>query len=151
MARFEAEVTLQCTAQAIFDFLVDPENVVKISPPEIDLEFFHVPRPLDVGSQVEFRIRQYGIVQHCIHEITELQAPHRLTERQVQGPFKYFVHEHHIHPDGNDGTTMRDRIEFEPPRGLVGLWLNEAKIRKTLASGFAHRHRELKRHLEPTE
>ena len=44
--------------------------------------------------------------------------------------------------------AMHDLIEYEPPGGMMGLILNEARIRSQLEEGFAHRQDELKYLLE---
>ena len=48
-----------------------------------------------------------------------------------------------------DGTVLvTDRIEFEPPGGLLGMMLTADRLSSTLNKGLLHRHNALKRCLE---
>ncbi len=147
MAEFEASVTLFCPHEAVFDFLIRPANVARISLPEMGVRLLDVPELLELGSRVEFEVTGYGPIQRLIHEITEFDHPNQFTETQLQGPLKSFVHQHIVESDG-DRVLVIDRIEFEPPGGLVGFLVTEERILQSLTRGFDHRHRELKKLLE---
>lgn len=148
LASFETSLLLNCTAETVFDFLVRPANVLKISPPEMQVSFFQPPEVLELGSRIEFEVRGYGQAQQMIHEITQIEVPTGFTEQQVKGPMKHWIHEHVFESAGDGGITVIDRIEFEPPGGLLGFLLTESRIVGSLQSGFAHRHRQLKQLLE---
>ena len=45
------------------------------------------------------------------------------------------------------GVRVTDRITFAPPGGMLGLLVNERKIRESLEEGFGHRHHELEKRL----
>ncbi len=148
MAAFEASVTLNCALEDTFDFLLQPENIKLISPPEMDLVFVDAPKILELGSVLKFKVQSYGMVQEIAHEITALSRPESFVEKQVKGPLKHWVHEHILEVDESGIVTVIDRIEFEPPRGLAGLLVTESKILDALDDGFAHRHGQLKKLLE---
>ncbi len=146
MATFETKITLPATLEHLFDFLVRPDNIRQISPPEMGLAFVDPPEVLALGSHVQFKVQMFGQVKQITHEITELDRPGRFVETQVQGPLKTWVHEHVFESHNDSGVTVIDRIEFEPPGGLVGLLVSESSIRESLEDGFYHRHAELKKH-----
>ncbi len=144
MAEFERSVVVSGPLDEVFDFLLRPQNVVRISPPEMGLNFVSAPEVVELGSLMEFKVLARGHVQHITHEITILDRPTRFVEKQVQGPFKQWVHEHAFEPTG-DGVTIIDRISFQPPGGLIGLLVNEKTILDSLDDGFAHRHEQLQK------
>jgi len=148
MANFEASVTLSCTQEAVFEFLVRPVNIAAISSPQMGLNFINAPERLELGSRLEFQFKEFGLVQHVLHEITEFDPPHRYLERQVTGPLQHWVHEHLVETNGAGRVVVTERIEFEPPPGLAGFVVTAGKILQSLKTGFEHRHQELKRLLE---
>lgn len=147
MASFEAAVSLTSEQDpcAVFDFLLRPVNVVRITSPDMGLSLLDAPEVLEHGSRVEFQVQAYGQVQRFVHEIIELDRPRRFTEQQVTGPMRNWVHEHLVEVDKTGGVAVIDRIVFEPPGGLLGLMVTEKRILSSLKAGFDHRHRELKK------
>lgn len=145
MAQFEARVALRCSPEDVFDFLLRPENLAKISHPDMGLAFIDPPEQIETGSRLAFKIQGYGIVQQMEHEIVTVERPTRFVESQVQGPLKKWLHEHIFEQTDPGVTTVIDRIEYLPPGGLVGFVVTESKIRDSLEEGFDHRHMELER------
>lgn len=148
MASFETVLTLNCAGEMVFDFLIQPANVLKILPPEAGVNYLDVPERLELGSRLEFELTGIGPVQRVIHEVIEFRHPQRFTEKQVKGPLKRFEHQHIVESADNGKIRIIDRIEFEPPGGLAGFLITETRILDSLEEGFDHRHRELKRILE---
>ena len=147
MPRFESNVTIERSAEAVFAFLIRPENLAKISPPESQLTFVEAPEQITLGTRLAFELGGFGPLQKVVHEISVFEPPNRFVERLVSGPLPVFVHEHVVEAQG-EGSVVIDRIDFEPPGGFIGLLVNEAKILESLKAAFAHRHRSLKEHLE---
>ena len=148
MSTFQTETILDCTPEAAFRFLIRPENIQKVTDPSLGLAFTNAPEQWSQGSRIEFQIRGIGPAQNAVHEIVEFEEPHRFVERQIEGPFKLWVHEHRFEPHNGTGVCIIDRVEFSPPGGLLGLLVTENRIEEMLEAGFEHRWRELKRHLE---
>ncbi|HUE15589.1 MAG TPA: hypothetical protein VMR25_15590, partial [Planctomycetaceae bacterium] len=71
-------------------------------------------------------------------------------ESQVKGPLGRYVHGHVLAAEEDGAVRVTDRIEFEPPGGLLGFLLTAERLRTSLQDGMTHRHRELKRLLEDT-
>ena len=148
MAIFEADVIVSCSCETAFDFLVQPDNILKILPPESGVNYIKVPQRFELGSLVEFEVTGHGPVQRIVHEIVEFDQPNRFTERQIKGPLKSFEHWHVLEESGNGEIRVTDRVEFAPPGGLASFIVTESRILETLQRGFEYRHRELKRILE---
>ena len=144
MASFEASVQLTTTADEIFEFLIDTENILKISPPDTGLAFTNKPDKLFQGAILDFQIQAFGQVQEGSHEIIEFNSPEFYIEKQITGPLKSFLHEHRIVVDADNQVTVIDRLEFEPPGGLLGFLITESKLLDLFDEGFFHRHNALK-------
>ena len=147
MPVFEASVALSCARDLVFEFLVRPANLTQILPPDSGMRFISVPERMELGSRIEFQLEGFGPVQRILHEVTEFDEPRRFVETQVKGPLPSWRHEHLLESDGPAALVI-DRVEFEPPGGLLGFIVTEEKIAEMLQAGFAHRHAALKRLLE---
>jgi ligand-binding SRPBCC domain-containing protein len=148
MSRFELSLDLNCSPEVVFDFLLRPVNIALITPESMGLTFVDPPDVLQMGSRLEFHVTVHGSKQTLIHEIISLDEPSQFTEQQVQGPFGQFVHEHVVEPIDKGTVRLVDRVEFKPPKGLLGFILTEKRIRSSLKEGFVHRHRELEQLLQ---
>ena len=144
MAVFEASVELACSPEAAFEFLAQPENIRGITPSSVMLIFDAAPKRLSLGARMEFRVQAYGVVRSAVHEVTAWDEPRRFVERQIEGPTGSWEHEHLFQPTSH-GVRVTDRITFTPPGGMLGLLINERKLREALEDGFGHRHHELEK------
>ena len=148
MPQFETSLTLPRPPEDLFDFLARPANIVKISPQGIGLTFLSAPEIVEAGSRIEFKVQGWGQVQQMIHEIIAFDRPHQFIEKQVKGPFKHWIHEHHFATNADGHTVVTDQIEFEPPGGLIGLLITKTKILDHLEDAFYHRHAQLRKLLD---
>lgn len=144
MAVFEASVELACSPVEAFEFLAQPENIQLITPSEMMLVFDAAPLRLSLGARMEFRVQAYGVVRSSVHDVTVWEQPRKFIERQIEGPMGAWEHEHHFE-ETPSGVLVTDRIHFIPPGGMLGLLINERKIREALEEGFGHRHYELEK------
>ena len=60
----------------------------------------------------------------------------------MKGPLKSFRHEHLFETTPN-GTLVSDRVEFQPPGGMLGFLVTEDRIRQGLQHGLKFRYEEL--------
>lgn len=144
MALFEASVDLACSPEAAFEFLAQPANLRLITPSSMMLVFDAAPMRLSMGARMEFRVQTHGVVRSAVHEVTVWEEPRRFVERQLEGPTGSWEHEHLFEPISR-GVRVTDRITFAPPGGVLGLIVNERKMREALEDGFEHRHLELEK------
>lgn len=151
MALFETSVELDATPQEVYDFLARPSNVERITPGSLGLKFVDPPEVITLGLILNSRSQGWGQILHSQHEICELEPPAKITERQVKGPFQAWRHEHLIEALPTGVTLLADRIEFEPPGGLLGFLVTANKILDQLEEAYDHRHRMLKRYLSGAE
>ncbi len=147
MARFEEQFTIARPRAEVFDFLIQPLNVEEISSPDLGLAIINAPERLLPGARIEFMIQGFGPWQTAAHEITEFQPPQRYVERQVKGVMKSWIHEHLFEEDG-EKTIVIDRVEFQPPAGLIGKLATEERILRSLVESISYRNEALRTMLE---
>ncbi|HXY33074.1 MAG TPA: SRPBCC family protein [Planctomycetaceae bacterium] len=148
MPFLEASVSITCPVDRAFDFLTSTANLLHLVPEDLRLSVVNAPPQLTLGSRMEVQILAFGPPQNVTYEITEFSRPERFTETQVKGLLPRYVHEHVLLRQSNGNVLVTDRIEFEPPGGLMGFMLTADRLRTSLDRGLSHRHSALKRLLE---
>jgi ligand-binding SRPBCC domain-containing protein len=143
MPQFEAEVILPRPVAEVFDFFCRPANLVRLSPPELNMQLLEAPERLGLGSRIVLKTRRWGIPQRMAAEITVFEPGVRFVDEQREGPFRRWVHGHHFETVP-DGTRVTDRIEYEPPGGVLGLLLTGRLIERELKGMFDYRQQKLR-------
>ncbi len=144
MASYRTETFLAAPPEEVFDFLIRPENVIRVTAPDAGLRPVGAPEVLAQGSRIELELTGLGPPQRFLYEVTEFDRPGRFVETLVKGPLKSFRHEHLFEPAAS-GTRVIDAVEFAPPGGMLGFLVTEDRIRQGLEKGLRFRHEELAR------
>lgn len=145
MPQFESRTQLNATPEQVFEYILQPANLQAIAPPDTQLVFVDPPRVIELGSRLTCKVQAYGTVQQLSYEIVELVAPQRFREQMVNGPLKLWLHDYIIEPDPAGGISLVNRIQFEPPGGLLGFIVTADKILDALEDGFHHRRQALQK------
>ncbi|GAA0314815.1 SRPBCC family protein [Kineococcus aurantiacus] len=84
-------------------------------------------RRLELGDEVTFHARHFGLPWRMTSRITVHDRPHRFVDEQIRGPFRSLHHEHlfdvlYDREDGSGttGTRMTDRMSITAPAGPLG-------------------------------
>lgn len=147
MPAFESKVELPCSPELLFDFLAQPENLIKVSPPELQVRLVEAPVRIELGSRITVVGKRWGISQRMTTEVIGYDVGHLLTDEQREGPFRAFRHTRIIEPTG-DLVRLIERIEFEPPGGLVGMLMTASRIREGLAEVSQYRIQAMRKIFE---
>lgn len=145
MALFESRTDLPTSAEKLFDFLIKPANLQAIAPPEMQFVYVNPPAEIKLDDRLTCKAQAYGMVQQLTYVIDHFEAPNTFREKMVEGPFKLWLHDLIIEQQSPELTTLINRIEFEPPGGLIGFLVTEEKILDALEDGFDYRRSELER------
>jgi ligand-binding SRPBCC domain-containing protein len=84
-------------------------------------------------------------------EIIEFRVNDAFTDRQVRGPFRYWLHKHRVRAVGDRGgpgvTVLTDEIDYELPFGILGT-LSHYFVHHQLEKAFAYRREHIGAALE---
>jgi ligand-binding SRPBCC domain-containing protein len=150
MPVFESSQVFPLALEEVFDFFIQPANLVKVSPPELSMKLTGGPERLALGSCVTLDGRRWGIAQRIVSEVIDFQPGVTFTDAQTKGPFRKWVHRHTF-ATVPGGTEVKDRIEYEPPGGMLGLVATVTRIDADLKWVFGFRQKQLARLLgEPS-
>jgi ligand-binding SRPBCC domain-containing protein len=144
MAALETRSTIGCDRKTLFDFLIRPHQAQVLSPPDFKVTLVEAPEVLALDSVIRFQVEAFGIRQNFTHQVIAFDSPERFVERQIEGLFGFYEHEHALEPD-EGGVMLIERVTFEPPGGMAGMLLTEKRIRENLTKNLAHSHAELQR------
>ncbi len=102
---------------------------------------------IELGEEVTWRARHFGVYQHFTSRITAFERPHYFQDTMQRGAFASFVHDHYFtsHPDG---TTMKDILVFAAPLGILGRLAEKAVLRSYLERMLRVRAEVIKEALE---
>lgn len=131
----------------VFHFHDDTQNLLRITPPHIKVRIEAMGTP-GLGYEVALMVRMFGIIpMRWVVRITEYDAPVRMTDEQVSGPFRTWRQERLLRTV-EGGTELTDVVDYAPPLGWLGKLADAVIIRRQIRSMFAFRQQATKRILE---
>jgi ligand-binding SRPBCC domain-containing protein len=139
MPAFESITELLSPVAIVFDFLTRPANLEQVTPPEFHARYVAGPDRLFLGAVITVRMNRFGLPQTIVSEVTAFEPDVAFTDEQRRGPFQHFVHTHRLESLPAGRCRMTDRLEYEPPSGLLGLALRAVNLDEILQRSFAYR------------
>lgn len=148
MHRISSDFLVAAPLEKVWDFSINAENLSKVSPPKYRLKVFHT-GTLNDGSIVKIRTRMppLPIETLVLSKVEGINAQGDLRsfrDKQIEGPFKYWSHEHIFERDPK-GTWIRDRVDYALPLGILGVWANSLVVKRSLEQMFAFRKNEFEK------
>jgi ligand-binding SRPBCC domain-containing protein len=98
---------------------------------------------IELGQEVTWRARHFGVWQNLTVRITAFDRPHHFQDEMVRGAFHRMTHDHYFEPSG-DGTLMRDIFDYESPLGLLGRLADGLFLERYMRAFLVERNRVLK-------
>ncbi len=142
MPEFSSSVILGCAVVTLRSFLVQPGNLPRISDPDLQLEILSAPPVVQTGDRIEFRSMAFGFRQRAAH-IYQSVSEFEIVEHQIEGPLRVWQHRQILTRMDEDRTRLMDEVTFEPPGGMLGFMLTEARIRESLEKSMLLRYQIL--------
>jgi ligand-binding SRPBCC domain-containing protein len=135
---------LPVTMNNAWEFLSDPKNLKKITPPHMGFQILNgTPEPMYAGQIIAYSINPFPFVKLTwVTEITHVSKPHYFVDEQRSGPYRFWHHQHHLTPIPN-GTLMTDIVHLALPMGFLGRMMYNLVVRKELKQIFDFRQRKM--------
>jgi len=125
---------------AIFE---DPYNLAKITPPWLNFRVTSSGRvQMRKGAKIEYVIRWLRLPIRWTTAITEYDPPYKFVDEQERGPYALWLHRHTFQ-ETPEGASVKDRVEYRMPFGLLGRVVHALVVRQQLLAIFRYRQREL--------
>jgi ligand-binding SRPBCC domain-containing protein len=140
LMRFVKQSLIQASPERVFAFHEQPDALVLLLPPWESARVVQSAKISEVGSRAIVETRILGpVTVQWIAEHTVYEPPHLFEDVQIKGPFRSWCHRHFVEPH-NDGATLRDEIDYEPPFGILGRAFAPLVIESRLRKLFSYRH-----------
>lgn len=138
MGRFVKTTRIEAPAETVFDWHAREGAFERLSPPFEDVRVVSRSGGIRDAGRVAlsmaagpFRLR--WLAQHGRFEEGRL-----FSDRQLEGPFARWEHEHRMRPEGPGACLLEDQVDFALPAGTA---LAEPLVRRRLQRVFGYRHR----------
>jgi ligand-binding SRPBCC domain-containing protein len=125
-----------------FAFFADPRNLEAITPPWLRFRILEAPDELRRGSLLRYRLRLFGVPLGWRTEIAEWVAPWSFVDRQLEGPYRLWVHAHRFSAVAG-GTEIHDHVRYRLPGGPLAPAVHRLAVRGRLDGIFDFRARRL--------
>lgn len=138
--QFQKQTWLPATPEEVFDWHAREDAFDNLVPPWQRFEIIERPAGLENDTRLTFRIFKGPISIRWVAEHRDVIPGRQFRDVQVEGPFAYWNHLHRFEPAEN-GTLLKDSIEFAPPLGFLGRMVAGPLLRRDLEKTFDFRHR----------
>lgn len=102
---------------------------------------------LELGDEVTWQARHFGITQRLTSRITVFDRPHHFQDQMTRGVFRRLVHDHRFDALPS-GTRMVDEFDFSAPLGVLGRVAEQLFLTAYLRRFLQRRAAALKRMAE---
>ena len=138
--RFVKESLIRARPERVFAFHEQANALELLLPPWESARVVQSAKISEVGSRAIVETRVFGPINvRWIAEHTVYDPPNLFEDIQIKGPFRSWRHRHVIEPH-EDGATLRDEIDYEPPLGFVGRGFAPLVVERRLRKLFDYRH-----------
>ncbi|MEM9404599.1 MAG: SRPBCC family protein [Acidobacteriota bacterium] len=151
MPQFVRESLIQAPAQAVFDFHEAPDAFARLQPPWQTTKIVQPPASLAVGTRVVLRVKLGPFWQTMEAEHIGYEPGRSFTDRLVRGPFRRWVHQHIVEPEGDRACRLRDEIDYQLPLPPFGDLFGGLFARRELRRLFDFRHEVTRKACEAQE
>ncbi|RMF35303.1 MAG: CDP-paratose 2-epimerase [Chlorobiota bacterium] len=126
--------------EVVFAFFERPENLERITPPELGFEILTPPPiPMERGALIDYRVRLAGIPFRWTTYIARYEPPFMFVDVQLRGPYAFWHHTHRFSSLEGRGTLIEDEVLYLLPLGLLGKISHCIWIKRQLSRIFDHR------------
>jgi ligand-binding SRPBCC domain-containing protein len=132
--------TLPVDRKVLWEFISVPQNLNKITPPDMAFEIIgEPPEKTFAGLLLEYRVKVPLLGWSTwLTEIKYVEDGVSFMDEQRVGPYKLWLHTHKLE-DVEEGTRMTDDIRYLVPFGPIGLVANILFVGRTLRRIFDYR------------
>ena len=134
----------------VFNFFSDARNLNLVTPPWLYFEILTPPPiQMQLGTQIDYRLRLHKIPITWRTEIIAWEPPYRFVDSQIKGPYAVWIHEHRFVTQ-NGGTLMTDFVEFRSPGGVFEPLIYHLFVKRDVINIFDYRSERFKEIFKPS-
>ena len=128
----------------VFAFFADAGNLERLTPDFLGFKIL-TPSPIDmkVGAIIDYSLRLHGVSLKWRTRIEVFEPETHFVDTQLKGPYRYW-HHHHEFEEVEQGTRLRDVVDYELPCGPLGTVARALFVRGSLERIFGYRQQAVK-------
>lgn len=137
--QLKRDISLAKDPDEVFSFFARAENLNLITPDWLNFKIL-TPPPIKMakGTLIDYQIQLGWFKLNWRTEITEWNPPYSFVDKQINGPYLVWEHQHDFEKDGKN-TIVRDRINYAVPGGILEPYIHFFYVRKKLDRIFDYR------------
>ncbi len=142
----EREIYIPSNIDEVWDFFSSPKNLQRITPPEMKFKILsnNLPECISDKLLIEYSVVPLlSIKVNWTTVIHNVDKPFFFVDEQLKGPYRKWIHKHSFHKTDN-GTIMKDEVEYAIPFEPIGSLLLKKTIQKKLKHIFDYRTQAIK-------
>ena len=123
----------------VFAFFADARNLERLTPDYLGFNILTpVPIEMKSGTLIDYSLRLFSVSLRWRTRIEVFEPESRFVDTQIKGPYRYW---HHLHEfeEVEQGTRMRDLVNYELPFGPLGTAVRALFVRRSLERIFGYR------------
>jgi len=107
----------------VFAFFADARNLERLTPDFLGFQIL-IPGPIEMkaGAIIDYSLRLYGVSLNWRTRIEAFEPESRFVDTQLKGLYRHWYHLHEFE-EVEQGTRMRDVVDYELPFGPWAPWL----------------------------
>ena len=144
MPIFEKRTRIAAPPGEVFAFHELPDALERLTPPFEEVRVIEKTPGIKAGARVVMETKIGPVPARWVAEHTAYDEGRMFKDRQIKGPFAKWEHTHLFEPDGEGGSWLIDRIDYELPLGALGRIFGGGFARRKLERLFEFRHRVTK-------
>ncbi|MBI2478494.1 MAG: TIGR01777 family protein [Planctomycetia bacterium] len=137
---FERSLELPVSAEEAFAWHERPGALDRLIPPWECVTVAERGNGVRDGSQVKLVAKMGPLKITWLAEHHHYNSGRCFRDTQRSGPFSLWEHLHEFQPNAAGNSTLRDRIEYRLPGGVLGSLLGGRFVRRKIARMFEYRH-----------
>ena len=127
-----------------WDFFSRPQNLNEITPPDLEFRITSgKPEPMHEGQIITYKIKVAPMIWNSwVTEIKAVKPGKQFIDEQRSGPYKFWHHLHQFESTDN-GTLLKDLVNYSLPFGILGNVAHSLYIKNKLQKIFNFRRQIL--------
>jgi ligand-binding SRPBCC domain-containing protein len=141
---FERIQTVATTIDSAWNFFSTPDNLARITPPEMNFRITSPPQATTYAGQIiTYTLRPLlGISMAWTTEITHVSKPDFFVDEQRFGPYRFWHHQHFFR-EVDEGVEIRDLVHYLLAHDQLAGLINRLIVVPRLKKIFDYRSKAL--------
>jgi uncharacterized protein len=138
---FTFRSVFNCSVERLFAWHARPGAFLRLNPPWDPVRLRSGATGITDGNRVRIALSMGGISIPWELEHLGYRENEQFQDRQISGPFCYWLHSHRFLPLAEDRCELEEHIEYELPFGRLGSLVAGSFTKARLDQLFSYRHR----------